>query len=146
MVYAQLRICPREWNAQTSLEFWDTNGSPNISQKTRPSDSQQKKRTWIVDFAIPVNHRVKLKESKKQDKYLDLNCNWCPQYNHHRISTGTGGLGNKRMSRDHPNYGIVKIGQNTEKSPGDLRRLAVIQTPMTDHQLTLEWKTLKREK
>ncbi len=31
------------------------------------------------------------------------------------ISTRTGGLENKRMSRDHPNYGIVKIGQNTEK-------------------------------
>ena len=28
------------------------------------------------------------------------------------------------MSRDHPNYNIVEYGQNTEKSPGDLRRLA----------------------
>ena len=25
-----------------------------------------------VDFAIPVDHRVKIKESKKIDKYLDL--------------------------------------------------------------------------
>ena len=24
------------------------------------------------------------------------------------------------MSEDHPNYSSVKIGQNTEKSPGDL--------------------------
>ena len=29
------------------------------------------------------------------------------------------------MSRDHPNYYIIENGQNTEKSPGDLRRLAV---------------------
>ena len=29
-------------------------------------------------------------------------------------------------SGDHPNYSIIKFGQNTEKSPGDLR-LAVIQ-------------------
>ena len=29
------------------------------------------------------------------------------------------------MSEDHPNYVITKIGHNTEKSPGDLRRLAV---------------------
>ena len=29
------------------------------------------------------------------------------------------------MSVDHLKYSIVKIGQNTEKSPGDLRRLAV---------------------
>ena len=26
----------------------------------------------IVDFAVPVDHRVKSKESKKKDKYLDL--------------------------------------------------------------------------
>ena len=37
----------------------------------------------------------------------------------------TGGLGGQRTSRDHPNYSIVEIGQNTEKSPGDLRRLPV---------------------
>ena len=26
----------------------------------------------IVDFAVPADHRVKLKESEKRDKYLDL--------------------------------------------------------------------------
>ena len=36
-----------------------------------------------------------------------------------RFGTGTGGLGNKRTNGDHPNYSIIKIGQNTEKSPGD---------------------------
>ena len=25
-----------------------------------------------MDFFVPVDHRVKLKESKKKDKYLDL--------------------------------------------------------------------------
>ena len=50
---------------------------------------------------------------------------------------GTGGLGNKRKSGDHPNYCIIEIVQNTEKSPGDLRRLGVTQTPVKDHQLTL---------
>ena len=52
------------------------------------------------------------------------------------IGKGTGGLGNKRISRDHPNYIIIKIGLNTGKSPGDLKRLAVTQTPMS-LQLTL---------
>ena len=33
------------------------------------------------------------------------------------------------MSGDYPNDNIIKIDQNTEKNPGDLRRLAVIQTP-----------------
>ena len=55
----------------------------------------------------------------------------------------TGGLGDKRMSGDHLNYCIVEIGQNTEKSSGDLRRLAFTQTPVKDHHLTLTGKTLK---
>ena len=39
--------------------------------------------------------------------------------------------------RDHSNYCIIENGQNTEKSPGDLRRLAVTQTPVENHRLTL---------
>ena len=37
----------------------------------------------------------------------------------------------------HLNYSIIKISQNAEKCPGDLRRLTIAQTPMEDHQLTL---------
>ena len=48
-----------------------------------------------------------------------------------------------RTGRDYPNDSIAKNGQNPETSPGDLRRLAVIQTPVKNHQLTLMWKTLK---
>ena len=44
---------------------------------------------------------------------------------------------------DHPNYYIIENGQNTEKSSGDLRRLAITQTPVKDHQLKLMWETLK---
>ena len=34
---------------------------------------EKKKRTCkIVDFAVPADHRMKLKESEKKDKYLDL--------------------------------------------------------------------------
>ena len=58
----------------------------------------------------------------------DTNLNWSARYSHQRFGNGTGGLGNK--SGDNQNYGIVKISQNTEKSPGDLRRLAVTQTPV----------------
>ena len=35
---------------------------------TRPSDSQHKKE----NVAIPTDYRIKLKESKKREKYLDL--------------------------------------------------------------------------
>ena len=50
---------------------------------------------------------------------------------------GTGGLGGWRTSEDHPNYNNIENGQNTEKSPGDLRRLVVTQVPVKDHQLKL---------
>ena len=40
-------------------------------------------------------------------------------------------------SRNYLNYRIVKIGQITKKSLGDLSKIAVSQTPMKDDQLTL---------
>ena len=50
---------------------------------------------------------------------------------------GTGGLGNKRWGGDYPDYSIIEIGQNTNISPGDLRRFAVNQTSVRSHQLSL---------
>ena len=67
----------------------------------------------------------------------DTNCNWCARSSHQRIGTGTEGLGNKWTSGDHLNYRIVEVSQNTEKSTGDLKGLAVTQTSVKDHQLTL---------
>ena len=49
----------------------------------------------------------------------------------------------KIRGRDHRDYSIVKIGLNTEKNPGNLRRLAVSQTPVKDHQQTLVRKAHK---
>ena len=53
------------------------------------------------------------------------------------FGTGIGRFGNKRMTGDHANYSIIEISQNTEESPGDLKRLAVNQTPVRNHQLTM---------
>ena len=101
---------------------------------------------------------MKLKECEKKDKYLDLakeskkelegegddyiSCNWCVWNNNERLTKGIGGLGGWWTSGDHPHYYIIENGQNTEKSPGDLRSLAVTQSPVKNHQLTLMWKTL----
>ena len=71
------------------------------------------------------------------------NRDWCFWYSHQRIIKGTGGLRDGRTSGDHSNYNIIENGQNTEKSPGDLRRLAVTQTSLKNHQLKLMRKTLK---
>ena len=62
----------------------------------------------------------------------DTNFNWCTRNCHQMIGSGTEGLGNRRTSGAHPNYNIIEIGQNTEKSPGDLKRLAVAQTSVKD--------------
>ncbi len=42
------------------------------------------------------------------------------------LVTLSGGQGNERTTGDPPNYGVVEIGQNTKKSPGDLRRLSAL--------------------
>ena len=42
-----------------------------------------------------------------------------------RIGTKSGRLGDKTRG-DYQNYSIVEIGLNTEKGPGELRRLPVI--------------------
>ena len=61
-----------ETSLQSSVKYqlqtlvWNNNNNNN-------NNNQQKKRTCkIVDFTLPADHRIKLKESKKKDKYLDL--------------------------------------------------------------------------
>ena len=65
------------------------------------------------------------------------NCDWCFKRNNLRGIKRPGGLGSWRTGRDYPNDSIAENGQNPETSPGDLRRLAVTQTPGKNHQLTL---------
>ena len=111
-----------------------------------------------MDFTVFADHWVKMKESEKKDKYLDLakelkkhehesddynNSSWCSWYSHQRIGKRIRGLENKRTSETLRNYNVAEIGQNTEKSPGDLKRLAITQTQVKNPRLTLIWKTLK---
>ena len=117
----------------------------------------------IVDFAVPAEHRVKLKESEKKGKYLNLARElkkklWNIKVTVIPIIIGALGTVTKgsvhglkeleirdETNRNHLNYCIVKISQNTEKSFGDLWRLAVTQPPMINHQLWLLWNNPKRE-
>ena len=71
----------------------------------------------------------------------DSNYNRCTRNGSPRLNKGTARTGDWWTGRYHPNYCIVKICQNTEKSPGDTRRLPVAQTSVKDHQPTLVWKT-----
>ena len=97
---------------------------------TRLSDSRKKKSTcWLVDFAVPADHKVKLKENEKRDNYQDLggelkkmkqksmvhegnggiNCNWCSWDNPQMMCKGTKTLRNQRTSRDIKLYLRVKL-------------------------------------
>ena len=146
--------------------LWDFEIQMNQPISARRPDLiiiNNKERTYrIVDFAVPTDHRVKLKKKcEKKDKYLDLarelrklrkhelddytNCNWCSWYCHQRVGTRAGGLGNNETDEDCPNYSIVEIGQNTEKSLGELGKLAVTQTSVENHWPTLMGKTLKEK-
>ena len=73
----------------------------------------------------------------------DTNRGLCTWDNPQRICKEIGRLGNKKTSTENPEYSMIKIGHNTEESPGDTRRLAIIQTAVRNYQLILVWKTLK---
>ena len=53
------------------MGLWHAHGSPNLCQKTRPYNNQQRI-FKTVDFAVVADHRIKLKECEKKDKYFDL--------------------------------------------------------------------------
>ena len=149
------------YNPESALEnethtlLWDFEKQTNLLISTRRSDlviiNKKKKRKRkgtcrIVDFIVPADHRVKLKESERKDKYQglakelkkkqtmehdsDTNCKWCSWYSHLRICIKNG---SKRMSGDHPNYSTIEIGQI-------LRR--VLETWGDLLSLKLQWETI----
>ena len=67
----------------------------------------------------------------------DSCCDWHTWNHPKKLGKGSGRVENQTTSGHHPDNSIVEISQNTEKSSGDLRRLAVTQTPVKNYQLTL---------
>ena len=96
---------------------------------------------------------------KKADNYLDLarelkktmeheddgatNCSWCAWNDPQILGKGAERFRNRRTSYDHQNCDIVGVGSNTEKIPGDLRRITITQTPVKYNQPALALKTRK---
>ena len=95
---------------------------------------------------------MKIKENGKKDKYLDP-AKKLKMLGNIKITViqiitgsfvmvpkgfkGTERAENIRTCRYQADFSITKISQNTEKSHGGMRRLAITQTPAKDHQLTL---------
>ena len=62
--------------------LWDFDIQTDHLISARRPDQQKKKRICkIVDFAVPADHRIKLKECEKRDKYLDLAREWKKLWN-----------------------------------------------------------------
>ena len=155
MVYAQPSICPSKWHALTPMGLWHTHGSPNLSQKTRTNNNQQQKNEKLQNYGLcspgwPQNKTERMwkerpcsgiEKTKEHEGDNYTNRNWCFWYSNKRIIRGTGGIEGWKTSEDHPNNCIMKC-QNSENSPGYLRRLTVTQTSVKNYQLKLMWKTL----
>ena len=83
-------------------------------------------------MAVSLDRILKIKENEKRDKCIDLarelkkmKITGIPVVIGSLGSKVAGRVGNRRRSRDYPNYCIIEIGWKTETSPGDVRRLAV---------------------
>ena len=53
--------------------------------------------------------------------------------------------GDYKKNWNYTSHSTTKISQDTEKSLGDLRRLAVTYTPVKSHLLELVWKTNQKD-
>ena len=150
-------MSPGKWDAQTSLRFSDTNGSPNFGLTTSSSNNKQKKKKRtcrIVDFALPVDYSGKFKKGEKKYKYLDLAREQKKLWNmkvtvtpilNSALGTVTKGL--VEWQEDLEIRGWVETIQTTayqvrSEYREESWRFAVTQTPVRNHQLTLVRKTL----
>ena len=71
MVYAQPSTCPRNDTHKLLWDF-DIQTDHQISARRQDLTIINKKICKIVDFSVPADHRIKLKECEKRDKYLNL--------------------------------------------------------------------------
>ena len=111
-----------------------------VNVKRLKKEKKKKRTCRIGDFVIPADHRVKLKESEKRNEYLDLARElkklWHLKVTVIPIIIGALGTVTKGLIKGLEDLGIkgqveiiqtthCLIGQNTEKSPGDLRGFAI---------------------
>ena len=64
------------------------------------------------------------------ESYGDFNFNCRAQYSYQRIGTRNGEYESKKTSRNYSDDFIVESGQNTKKSPEDVRENAITQIPV----------------
>ena len=82
----------------------------------------------VVGRIKPVCSWVSLAKKDTEHESNDAkNSNWCSMNTIRKGLVWRLGIRNRTTSRDHPNYSIIMISPDTEKSSGNLSGFAVIQ-------------------
>ena len=124
--------------------LWDLNIKTDHLISARRPDLIiiNKKRTYkIVDFALPADHTIKLKESEKKDKYLnlarELKKMWNMKVTIRPIVIVAFGTVTKGLLKGLENLDVTKTLLRTARIP---RR--VLETWGDLLSLKLQWKTI----
>ena len=123
--------------------------------------NKKKRICKIVDIAFLADHRIKLKECEKKDKYLnlarELKKKWNMKVTIVPTVIGAFGTVTKGLLKGLEDLevggrvetiqttALLKTARNTKKSSWDLRRFAMTQTPVKNPLLTLMWRTHKTD-
>ena len=127
------RIRPREWDAQSSLGFWDTNRSHNLGWTTWPCDCQQQKENLSKSGLYHPGRPRSKNKWKWKERWVHRACQrtknkqWNMKVTVIPVVIGTLGtipkslvngladLKNQRASGDHPNYSIINIREESRR-------------------------------
>ena len=158
MVYAQPRIVQDnkkhkiiwDFEIQTDHLISTRRPEPMIIYEKRKKEINKKRTCRIVDFAVPADHRIKLKESKKKkknDKYLDparglkklgnMKMTVIP------IVIGALGTVTKWLVKGPPQLQYYWNQPEYWEESWRLEETCCHSNPMSNHRLTLVWKTRK---
>ena len=140
--------------------LWDFNIQKDYLIPARRPDliiiNKKKRICKIVDFAVPANHRINLKEYEKKDKYLDLAKElkelWNMKVTIVTVVIGAFGTITKGLLKGLEDLGfgghMVPIQMTALlRTARILRRVLetwwdlLSQSPVKNHQLTLMWIT-----
>ena len=146
-----------EWDTQTLLRFWDTNGSHNLGQTTRFYNNQQKgDNLWTLLYRRTT--KWNWKNVKRGISTWTLLWNWKKLWDMKvtiiPITIGALGAVTKGLVQGLKDLKITGRVETVQiqhcwdqpaywEDPRDLRRLAISQIQVENYQLMLMWKLSK---
>ena len=128
----EIEMCKILWDFETQIDLLILPRRPDLMLMNKkmnllfcwfchPSENQRKHKKRKLLW--PCQRKKKAVEHERDG---DTNCSWCIWNDPQRLRKGSGRVWNQDESRPEWSWFIliVEICQNTEKSPGNLRRLA----------------------